>query len=320
MDTQPNEPAEKTSPGDKRKKRGCIGISWWIEIPATVIALIFVLGMFKPPAHQAPWKAKEAEVKKNLHEIQVAVEQYATDHGGQYPPYLIGGEGKYSAYIEGSAVGFILVQPCHDRARLSDPLLREGYLTAYPRNPFAGNGVVFHRFQVDIGDALYNGSEAGSDFGTRFGSQCAMMGNVMPDERYKKFTVRDPLGAEHTYSTFADVKYPCSDIWAADQPTIFLNGQFFYRSRSSKAADGGRDEVRDYILGAYGSNHTKGKDVIGADPTGANLVTPFGAGPKEYGNPNGIQDSVILVLTPGEFVPPKPKPEPKTKVKPERFT
>ena len=44
-------------------------------------------------------KAKEAEVKQNLHAIQLAIERYATDMDGNYPFFLFGGEGLFNIGI-----------------------------------------------------------------------------------------------------------------------------------------------------------------------------------------------------------------------------
>ena len=59
-------------------------------------------------------KAKEAEVKANLHNIQLSVERWAVDSEGPYPNYLIGGEPKYAAtVIESASAGAVtrLVTP-----------------------------------------------------------------------------------------------------------------------------------------------------------------------------------------------------------------
>jgi hypothetical protein len=171
----------KQDTGGGRKKTGCMGCSWPFIIILVVIGFC-VLGSYGwPSAHGTRDKPREAEVKANLHKIQLAVERYATDHGGQYPPYLIGGQGKYSEYVEGSANAFINVTDCPNREMLSDPLLREGYIEAYPKNPFATNGAAIHRFQVDIKDTLHNGTKEAQTHGTRFGPYCILMGNVMAD-------------------------------------------------------------------------------------------------------------------------------------------
>jgi hypothetical protein len=235
---------------------------------------------------------KELEVKSNLHEIQVALEQYAVDHGGQYPPYLIGGEGRHSVVVDESANAFTNIQDCTDKALLADPLLRKGYLQAYPKNPFVSNGLAIHRFQKDVLDPLRNGTEDAKLHGTRFGAECNLMGSVIADNRYP--------------GSYADFGYPFYDTYEKgnNKPRPFLPGEFFYRSSSVPIivnAENGNGqimhEVQDYMLGGYGSIRTRGRDIFGPDPTGENEVSPFSA-EGEYGNPNGIRDSIILVLTP----------------------
>ena len=57
-------------------------------------------------------KAKEAEVKANLHNVQLSVERFAVDTEGSYPQYLIGGEPKYAQQVSSqsaSAFGDIRV-------------------------------------------------------------------------------------------------------------------------------------------------------------------------------------------------------------------
>ena len=58
-----------------------------------VLFLAFVFfAMCAPVIIRPHGRAREAEVKQNLHAIQLAVERYATDHDGQYPRYLYGGD------------------------------------------------------------------------------------------------------------------------------------------------------------------------------------------------------------------------------------
>jgi hypothetical protein len=130
----------------------------------------------------------------------------------------------------------------------------------------------------------------------------------MADVRFTQFTVKDAQGVEHVYPTFANVDYPCSDMWKTNKPTPYLPGEFFYCAFPEKVLDGGvmRDEISIYMLGGYGSIRTKGKDVSGPDPTGVNKVSPYAPdkhGVMAYGNPNGIKDGVILVLVPAEDPP-----------------
>jgi len=257
--------------------------------------------------------AREAEVKANLHAIQLAVERYSVDHSGQYPLFLIGGEGKYAEMvkIEDGREVYTEAKNCPFPTQLIDPLVREGYMPFYPKNPFVRN-IGVHGWQMEYDDPLRNGTKEAKLHGTRFGPSCRWMGNVMADKRYATFTLP---GATEAVRTYADIEYTCADLWprGAKEPNPFLPGMFFYRSQSMLALVGGegaepqmREMVDSYILGAYGGLRTKGKDVIGPDATGRNSFSPFGGGAADesvFGNPNGIRDAVILVLTPGEDVP-----------------
>lgn len=130
------------------------------------------------------------------------------------------------------------------------------------------------------------------------------MGNVMADNRYTEFTVRDDKGVEHTYSTFANVEYPCADMWKGKKPTAYLPGEFFYRTGSVSVNSDGRTfrgDQMNYYLGAYGGHRTRGEDLIGPDPAGENKFSPFGPVLMNRGNPDGIADGVIYLLEPADM-------------------
>lgn len=99
--------------------------------------------------------AKSGEVKQHLHEIQLAVERYGVDHGGKFPAYLIGGSLSYRAYwlADGSNAG---VPPSGQAqsADASDPLLAEGYMSEYPRNPFVHDGSAIHHLQEHLPSSM----------------------------------------------------------------------------------------------------------------------------------------------------------------------
>jgi hypothetical protein len=90
---------------------------------------------------------RESEARAGLHEIQVAVERYATDNK-TYPPFLYGGD-VHSTFT----TDFSSLDPRKEGAHLNldfsdyngdpravpgdcDPLLQYGYLSRYPTNPF----------------------------------------------------------------------------------------------------------------------------------------------------------------------------------------
>jgi hypothetical protein len=311
-------------------------------------------------------KAKEAEVKANLHNIQLSVERFAVDHGGNYPQYLIGGEAKCANEVnasmdtgpESAAQVFQQVTDCPLLEKVSDPLLREGYITEYPRNPFTRNGAAIHLIQSDLSstpggcDPMRNGCDTGLAHGTRFGPYCTSMGSVLADMRFPQaFVEREGGQAPLEFASGADTEYQYWDMWYEDKPLPFMPGMFFYKSigpiivSAEEAAQGSpADEVGQadqanfamfqlmqpdqYILGAYGGMRTKGKDILGAEepfvgpdgqPEWMYLRSEVSTSPDnvqgcpyvikavggkvdeiQYGNPNGIRDSIILVLTAGE--------------------
>lgn len=338
---------------------GCIvGIVLAVVLP--FVGIVFAVSI--PNYLMIKEKAKGAETKSDLHTIQLAVERFSVDHDNQYPQYLIGGEGRFANEVvtTGGVSPFRGIEDCPNQALLSDPLLREGYLYEYARNPFVRDGASIHVVQCNLPssqtgcDPLANEYEDGYERGTRFGAQCNLMGNVMADPRFDEFTVTDPAtGNEVTKHTWADVEYEFWDMWIGDKPLPYLPGHFFYKS-NGPATSGGIEfnpggepfdislnqvtvpgSIDCYILGAYGGIREKGKDVLGVeqplpyccshpdnpedritvdfwlwtrsevsndpdDREGSPYRPASGASPGqplEFGNPNGIRDAVILVLT-----------------------
>src|SRR4030042_5539497 len=207
-----------------------------IELLVVIVIIGILAAIALPNYIKVKDKAKEAEVKSNLHNIQLNIERFAVDTGGTYPDYLIGGQGKFSRYVEGSANAFVEVQDCPDRTILSDPLLRKGYIDSYPKNPFATQGAAIHRFQQDRDDPMRNGS-TGDDLGTRFGPFCTLMGNVLADFRYRTYVVIDQQsGTQYELDTMADIAYPLFDLWRGNQPNPFLPGAFFYKRSGARGA------------------------------------------------------------------------------------
>jgi len=97
---------------------------------------------------------REAEVKSNIHEIQIALERYAVDTGGIYPTFLVGAEKDSniifsSMSLSGNGVSQFpehgvtpFAMSYHESGEplmwiTSDPLIHFGYLSEYPTNPFA---------------------------------------------------------------------------------------------------------------------------------------------------------------------------------------
>jgi hypothetical protein len=325
-----------------------------LTLSVLAVALVVVLAM------EDTTKTREmallAEAKQNLHAIQLAIERFSVDND-EYPAYLTGGSRYYSAQVDvSSQQPFEDIRVIEDLRPVSDILLREGYFSVYPDNPFVKAGqpsmTAVHQMQLSIpgsgvADPLRNGGEgAGAVCGTRFGQYCTLMGQVLADARYPLLTYpQGEQGHDAQYESHAATGYPFWDIWAGDQPKPYLPGAFFYKSSgivlSADATASAQAPVRPakpagYILGLYGPLSDKGKDIIGEEQqvagwtagTGGKLGldaagtqvwpwtrstaspeeyggSPYSPGKSgaafqwEYGNPNGVRDAIVLVLTAG---------------------
>lgn len=247
-----------------------------IELLVVIVIIGILAAIALPNYIKVKDKAKEAEVKSNLHNIQLSIERFAVDTGGTYPPYLIGGQGKH-ADVQTGANAFVNVRDCEDRTILSDPLLRKGYVEAYPKNPFATNGIAIHRFQEDVDDPMRNETNIAEEQGTRFGPYCTLSGNVLADYRFTEYLVVDQAqGIQYPRRTYANVPYLFWDLWRSNKPNPFLPGEFFYKSAGViVAANAGSVDENNpilptvteiYMLGGYGAIRTKGRDILGPEP------------------------------------------------------
>jgi len=252
-----------------------------IELLVVIVIIGILAAIALPNYIKVKDKAKEAEVKSNLHNIQLSVERFAVDTGGFYPEYLIGGQGKYSDYSAGAGANpFTNIRDCNggDLTLLSDVLLRKGYMDSYPKNPFATNGGAIQRFQDDVRDPMSNSSSArgtGDIQGTRFGPYCTLMGSVLADFRFRQYIVIEQ-GEQIPKFTHCDHEYSFWDLWRSNKPSPFLPGVFFYKSAGPVVVAPGTSftdtdpvipaSIEKYMLGGYGSIRTKGKDILGGEP------------------------------------------------------
>ncbi|MEO7995368.1 MAG: prepilin-type N-terminal cleavage/methylation domain-containing protein, partial [bacterium] len=63
-----------------------------IELLVVIVIIGILAAIALPNFIKARNKAREAEVKANIHSIQIALERYSVDSGGIYPTFLIGGQ------------------------------------------------------------------------------------------------------------------------------------------------------------------------------------------------------------------------------------
>jgi type II secretion system protein G len=308
-----------------------------VELLVVITIIGILAALVIPNMTKARNKAKEAEVKANLHIIQEAVERYYVDEK-EYPGYLVGGDQ--------NSWGVWLSKPFGDPTK-ADPLIQKNYLDSYPKNAFVDeqNGGVY--LQASGGDITV---PASGD--PRFG----MKGTVMPNSVDDPMWFFTPGGFTETLNT-VEYNPPLIKNYfgyggmklGVGEPTIeIIQGSFFYRSvgpvdmyqfNGSVGSPTRRDfrytNYEHYILGAFGSDQTMGFDIIrlqGADnyrvrpginwpydiPVLLPEVVGGGHGPDQngpeempyfpyepdtlgekfpYGAPDGYPDGVILVYT-----------------------
>ncbi len=261
-----------------------------IELLVVIVIIGILAAIALPNYIKVKDKAKEAELKANLHNIQLSVERFAVDTEGVYPNYLIGGEAKFAGRVTlgSSSNAFSEIQDCDPISSVSDILLRRGYIDAYPRSPFTRNGISIHQMQAPAGgssalfnDEMRNGGDGHNggewDLGTRFGPYCTTMGCVLAELRYAYWTWVDAnSGQPNERPTGCIVEFPFWDMWEGNRPLPYLPGQFFYKgvgpiiAIGTENGDSGDDapiptEIDQYMMGGYGSIRTKGKDVLGPE-------------------------------------------------------
>jgi len=146
-----------------------------IELLVVIVIIGILVAIALPNFIKVKDKAKEAEVKQNLHAIQLAVERYATDEDGNYPYFLYGGTALFNIGVvsyfqpgDGNTAYPWIDSPVHNpfdmfwhhtntwdyeqagdwgnlvnpqaasqlKAAFGDSLAFEGFMPKYPKNPF----------------------------------------------------------------------------------------------------------------------------------------------------------------------------------------
>jgi prepilin-type N-terminal cleavage/methylation domain-containing protein len=155
-----------------------------IELLVVIVIIGVLVAIALPNFLKIKDKAKEAEVKQNLHSIQLSLERYATDNEALYPFYLYGGDPFYNiataAFLYGKNYGVVqggqqVKNPfdtfTYDETggAYGDALCFEGYMTKFPRNPFVGDSqAIFYSgqsVQYNYGANANNYSVAGGEEG-----------------------------------------------------------------------------------------------------------------------------------------------------------
>lgn len=267
-----------------------------IELLVAVVIIGILAALALPSYVRVKEKAKEAETKAALHGIQLAVERWGVDNEGSYPPYLIGGDNRWMNLEFGQDNRRRPEFGESPASLASDPMLRHGYVDAYPANPFVRNSNSVQVLQQDYGDPLRSTYPESRELGTRFGALGANMGSVLCDARRLTWNYIDPVsGSPVEKNTWSNVQYEFYDVWFGNRVRPFLPGSFLYKSSGEFAPQ--RKSIRggvslsvnlggkldpgsqlkpndptlpladsDYMLGAWGGLKTKGQDILGEEP------------------------------------------------------
>lgn len=267
-----------------------------IELLVVMVIIGILVSIALPNYMKARDKARESQERAALHVIQMALERYAVDWDGLYPLVLSGGDptynnlsmdgGTYRGYQGLSPSPFVdhfinstmqlgsdaLTDPewclpfpqnqtvgagvINGRHICMDSILRQGYLSSYPTNPFAKkdqNGMW----------AAYSG------YGGSYPIAIAgYYGNLMFDEGEQRG------------------EWPWIDWWANDPggyvqqfgpPSLDRPGNFYYHPYF---CDGQTDDRHEYAFidwnGNTGTNNSFGRSVFMHSVCGY-VITGFGA-------------------------------------------
>jgi prepilin-type N-terminal cleavage/methylation domain-containing protein len=216
-----------------------------IELLVVIVIIGILVAIALPNFIKIKDKAKEAEVKQNLHAIQLAIERYATDQDGNYPFYLFGGTslfniGTINTYNPGPRdVAFywdqpiqpfdmlelvtntwdyndadwatITTDPASMQGTFGDTVAFEGYMPKYPSNPFQQS-----RKAITFSLAGLNITSSGGHYG-----QWACYGG---EDGTKMWDLGSGMGECMQLEEFGDTTVPAD---------LALPGNFFYHPRFS---------------------------------------------------------------------------------------
>ena len=268
-----------------------------------VITIIGILAAIALPNYiKAKDKAKEAEVKANIHTVQVAIERYDVDQA-RYPSFLLGGdtEGWAKWHHTYDVPGIPPDQVSNNLVQ--DVLVQYGYITSYPVNPFVNDGMSIIQSTSATGSGPGGQFQPG-DGDPRFGFNGKVMGNGLSDPAYYRHRIigippvetplietqrtLDPLqnGANVAPLGFLEpdegihwmmggrLSFDSSEPPEPITVAVFWPGNFFYRGLFDHPLERkgwtwydpgtipGGTKMNRYILGGYGSTRTTGMDVI----------------------------------------------------------
>jgi len=258
-----------------------------IELLVVIVIIGILVAIALPNFIRIKDKAKEAEVKQNLHAIQLAAERYCVDSStSEYPYVIYGGDWTDSYTVRLAWATQQGLDPTSDKfipnpAKRAawqpavmplggDPLIEEAYLPRAPGNPF------IKRKTSSIDQTVPHLPYVGAGYVLRHvgGKKSNLMAEVFGPEFYH-FPSQNIVGdwcvhhiyANPVYNTAGDINKTPINGWKNPSGNKFLTGNFSYFVRFGKDNFGApalfraTSQIQGYSLAAYGGPRTTGSDV-----------------------------------------------------------
>lgn len=254
-----------------------------IELLVVIVIIGILVAIALPNFIRIKDKAKEAEVKQNLHAIQLALERYSIDSpGNTYPLIINGGD-----WTDQEVVWQIWVDNQDDLsvADISNPqrsaqwrpaaldvgdsMVMEAYMPSYPGNPFVTNKTdtilpFIHHFPQTGGGARtrITGGRQSDKMWECFGPAALINVQTFQGDGHVHHIYNNPP-YDYAGDPFKEPSTVGGD-WTDPSGNRFLTGNFSYYPRAGTTIawpiTGSGDPVG-YSLSGYGSVRTKGQDV-----------------------------------------------------------
>jgi prepilin-type N-terminal cleavage/methylation domain-containing protein len=252
-----------------------------IELLVVIVIIGVLVAIALPNFIKVKDKAKEAEVKQNVHAIQIALERYAVDSpANNYPNLIMGGDWTDTYVVWAQWLTDQGLDPARDipnagragawlpaATDVGDPIIMESYMASYPRNPFirAKASTILptlrHVFPGTASGGCYRAAIQGIDankmveiFGPpRFSTNQSIIGDLYVHHMYDN----------PPYDDTQSLKNPPGG-WVRPSGNKRLVGNFSYYVRGMEGTSTpiyGFGDVLGYTLAGYGSLRNPAQDV-----------------------------------------------------------
>jgi prepilin-type N-terminal cleavage/methylation domain-containing protein len=262
-----------------------------IELLVVIVIIGILVAIALPNFIKIKDKAKEAEVKQNLHSVQLALERYSVDApGSSYPIWIMGGDWTdsytvWQAWLDAqgddlSPNDIPKYQTANGQAHpwvpattdMGDTLIMEAYMPQYPTNPFIKNKSGSLLPLINHYESLCDEVEAVRVVG---GFDSNKMYEVFGPARFDQDQcIRGDSWVHHIFNNPPyDVHDPKKETtsagevqWHNPSGNKVLTGNFSYYARQADDGIGwpwitNRQSCVGYTLAGYGAMRTGGQDV-----------------------------------------------------------